>query len=138
MSELTSRQWKLYEFLKSQEDWVKQERISSSLPDLYGTDETPFHDTIARMNITNDTRAIKKSEVIQKIIISNAKGVKIANAEEFDEWFERKAISLKKQMGLLYKQLKKAQLNNQTRIVFNSERDFIEAFKEQRNDKDRR
>jgi len=129
-SELTPRQWVLYEFLKSQNDWVKQKHISSSLPDLYGTDETPFHDTIARINITNDIRAIKKSEVIQKIVISNAKGVKIANVEEFDEWFKRKAISLKKQMGLLYKQLKKAQLNNQTRIVYNSERDFIEAFKE--------
>jgi hypothetical protein len=129
-SELTPRQWVLYEFLKSQNDWVKQKHISSSLPDLYGTDETPFHDTIARINITNDIRAIKKSEVIQKIVISNAKGVKIANAKEFDEWFKRKAISLKKQMGLLYKQLKKAQLNNQTRIVYNSERDFIEAFKE--------
>jgi len=129
-SELTPRQWVLYEFLKSQNDWVKQKHISSSLPDLYGTDETPFHDTMARINITNDIRAIKKSEVIQKIVISNAKGVKIANVEEFDEWFKRKAISLKKQMGLLYKQLKKAQLNNQTRIVYNSERDFIEAFKE--------
>jgi hypothetical protein len=86
---------------------------------------------MARLNITNDIRAIKKSEVIQKIVISNAKGVKIANVEEFDEWFKRKAISLKKQMGLLYKQLKKAQLNNQTRIVYNSERDFIEAFKEE-------
>ena len=130
MSELTPRQWKLYEFLKSQEDWVKQELISSSLPDLYGTDETPFHDTMARINITNDIRAIKKSDIIQKIIISSPKGVKIANAEEFDEWFKRKAISLKKQMKLLYKQLKKAQLHNQTRIVYNSERDFIEAFKE--------
>jgi len=130
MSELTPRQWKLYEFLKSQEDWVKQELISSSLPDLYGTDETPFHDTMARMHITNDIRAIKNSDVIQKIVISTTKGVKIANAEEFDEWFKRKAISLKKQMKLLYKQLKKAQLNNQTRIVYNSERDFIEAFKE--------
>ena len=130
-SELTPRQWVLYEFLKSQNDWVKQKHISSSLPDLYGTDETPFHDTMARINITNDIRAIKKSEVIQKIVISNAKGVKIANVEEFDEWFKRKAISLKKQMGLLYKQLKKAQLNNQTRIVYNSERDFIEAFKEE-------
>ena len=58
MSELTPRQWKLYEFLKSQEDWVKQERISSSLPDMYGTSGTPFHDTMARMHITNDIRAL--------------------------------------------------------------------------------
>lgn len=130
MSELTSRQWKLYEFLKSQEDWVKQERISSSLPDLYGTSETPFHDTMARINITNDIRVIKKSDVIQKIIISSPKGVKIANEDDFGIYFDRKLINLKSQMKLLYKQLKKAQLNNQTRIVYNSERDFIEAFKE--------
>lgn len=128
MSELTTRQWKLYEFLKSQTDWVKQEHISSSLPDLYGTDETPFHDTMARMHITNDIRAIKKSDVIQKIILSNAKGVKIATADEFDDYFEKKSASLKRQFKLLYKQLKKAQANNQTRIVFNSERDIIEAF----------
>ena len=129
-SELTPRQWKLYEFLKSQNDWVKQEHISSSLPEYSVTEkDTPFHDTMARINITNDIRAIKKSDIIQKIIISSPKGVKIANVEEFDEWFKRKAISLKKQMGLLYKQLKKAQLNNQTRVVYNSERDFIEAFK---------
>ena len=130
MSELTSRQWKLYNFLKEQDDWVKQERISSSLPDLYGTDETPFHDTIARINITNDIRAIKKSDVIQKIVISSAKGVKIATQYDFGIYFDHKLKALKKQIKLLYKQLKKAQLNNQTRIVFNSERDFIEAFKE--------
>ena len=130
MSELTPRQWKLYDFLKEQEDWVKQEHISSSLPDLYGTDETPFHDTMARMHITNDIRAIKNSDVIQKIILSNAKGVKVATADEFDEYFEKKSASLKRQFKLLYKQLKKAQANNQTRIVYNSERDFIEAFKE--------
>ena len=129
-SELTPRQWKLYEFLKSQNDWVKQEHISSSLPDLYGTDKTPFHDTMARLNITNDIRAIKKSDIIQKIVISTTKGVKIATQDDFGIYFDRKLKSLKKQMKLLYKQLKKAQLNNQTRIVYNSERDFIEAFKE--------
>lgn len=134
MGELTTRQWKLYNFLKEQDDWVKQEHISSSLPDLYGTDETPFHDTIARINITNDIRAIKKSDVIQKIIISSPKGVKIANEDDFGIYFDRKLINLKSQMKLLYKQLKKAQLNNQTRIVFNSERDFIEAFKEAENE----
>jgi len=130
MNELTTRQWKLYEYLKSQTDWVKQEHISSSLPDLYGTDKTPFHDTMARLNITNDIRAIKKSDIIQKIVISSPKGVKIANEDDFGIYFDRKLINLKSQMKLLYKQLKKAQLNNQTRIVYNSERDFIEAFKE--------
>ena len=131
MSELTSRQWKLYEFLKLQEDWVKQEHISSSLPEYSVTEkEVPFHDTMARLNITNDIRAIKNSDVIQKIIISSGKGVKIATQDDFGIYFDHKLKALKKQMKLLYKQLKKAQLNNQTRIVCNTERDFIEAFKE--------
>ena len=130
-SELTTRQWKLYEFLKSQEDWVKQEHISSSLPEYSVTEkDTPFHDTMARINITNDIRAIKKSDIIQKIVISTTKGVKIATQDDFGIYFDRKLKALKKQMKLLYKQLKKAQLNNQTRVVYNSERDFIEAFKE--------
>ena len=130
-SELTPRQWHLYEFLKQQTDWVKQEHISSSLPEYSVTEkEVPFHDTMARLNITNDIRAIKKSDVIQKIVISSPKGVKIANEHDFGIYFDHKLKALKKQMKLLYKQLKKAQLNNQTRIVYNSERDFIEAFKE--------
>ena len=56
--------------------------------------------------------------------------MKIATQDDFGIYFDRKLKSLKKQMKLLYKQLKKAQLNNQTRIVYNLERDFIEAFKE--------
>ena len=132
MSELTPRQWHLYEFLKSQTDWVKQEHISSSLPEYSVTEkDTPFHDTMARLNITNDIRAIKKSDIIQKIVISTTKGVKIATQDDFGIYFDHKLKALKKQMKLLYKQLKKAQLNNQTRIVYNSERDFIEAFKEE-------
>ena len=131
MSELTPRQWHLYEFLKQQNDWVKQEHISSSLPEYSVTEkDTPFHDTMARLNITNDIRAIKKSDVIQKIIISSGKGVKIATQDDFGIYFDHKLKALKKHMKLLYKQLKKAQLNNQTRIVYNSERDFIEAFRE--------
>jgi hypothetical protein len=54
--------------------------------------------------------------------------VKIATADEFDEYFEKKSASLKRQFKLLYKQLKKAQMNDQTRITFGSERNYIEAF----------
>jgi hypothetical protein len=138
MSELTSRQWTLYNLLKTKKDWVKQAKIQEDLPNeyplIYEDIEMPFHDTYARQSITKDIRAIKNSDVIQKIILSNARGVKIATADEFDEYFERKSVSLKRQFKLLYKQLKKAQMNNQTRIVFNSERDFIEAFKEAENE----
>lgn len=132
MSELTPRQWTLYNLLKTKKDWVKQAKLQSDLPNeyplIYEDKDMPFHDTSARLLITNDIRAIKKSDVIQKIIISNAKGIKIATADEFDEYFEKKSASLKRQFKLLYKQLKKAQMNEQTRITFGSERNYIEAF----------
>ena len=132
MSELTSRQWTLYNLLKTKKDWVKQAKIQSDLPNdyplIYEDKDMPFHDTSARQSITKDIRAIKNSDVIQKIILSKSSGIKIATAEEFDEYFERKSASLKRQFKLLYKQLKKAQMNEQTRITFGSERNYIEAF----------
>lgn len=132
MSELTSRQWTLYNLLKTKKDWVKQAKIQSDLPNeyplIYEDKDMPFHDTSARQSITKDIRAIKNSDVIQKIILSKSSGIKIATAEEFDEYFERKSASLKRQFKLLYKQLKKAQMNEQTRIKFGSERNYIEAF----------
>ncbi len=131
---LNSRQWLLYGLLKTKKDWVKQAKIQEDLPNeyplIYEDKDMPFHDTSARQSITKDIRAIKNSDVIQKIILSSSKGIKIATAEEFDDYFSKKVSSLKRQFKLLYKQLKKAELNKQTRIVFNSERDFIEAFKE--------
>ena len=132
MSELTPRQWNLYNLIKTKKDWVKQAKLQSDLPNdyplVYEDKDMPFHDTSARQSITKDVRAIKNSDVIQKIILSNAKGVKIATADEFDEYFEKKSASLKRQFKLLYKQLKKAQMNDQTRITFGSERNYIEAF----------
>ena len=132
MSELTPRQWNLYNLIKTKKDWVKQAKLQSDLPNdyplIYEDKDMPFHDTSARQSITKDIRAIKNSDVIQKIILSNAKGVKIATADEFDEYFEKKSASLKRQFKLLYKQLKKAQMNDQTRITFGSERNYIEAF----------
>lgn len=132
MSELTPRQWNLYNLLKTKKDWVKQAKIQSDLPNdyplIYEDKDMPFHDTSARQSITKDIRAIKNSDVIQKIILSKSSGIKIATADEFDEYFERKSASLKRQFKLLYKQLKKAQMNEQTRITFGSERNYIEAF----------
>ena len=132
MSKLTPRQWNLYNLLKTKKDWVKQAKIQSDLPNeyplIYEDKDMPFHDTSARQSITKDIRAIKNSDVIQKIILSKSSGIKIATAEEFDNYFERKSASLKRQFKLLYKQLKKAQANEQTRITFGSERNYIEAF----------
>jgi hypothetical protein len=134
MSELNTRQWNLYNFLKEHADkWLTQEEIFYEIPaDAYPVQtsdmDMPWHDQSARMMITNDIRAINSSDVIQKIIISGKRGVKIATAEEFDENFKARTAALKAAIGRQYKLHKKAELNNQTRVVFGSGRSYVEAF----------
>lgn len=130
---LTSRQWALYGYLKANKDTYKtqaqiQIALSDHYPRLYADQYVPFHDTAVRMEITHDIRELNKSDIIQKIIISNKNGVKIATQEEFDQSFNSRMASLKTAIGREYKKLKKAQKDGQTRIVFKSERDVIESF----------
>jgi hypothetical protein len=78
MSELTPRQWNLYNLIKTKKDWVKQAKLQSDLPNdyplIYEDKDMPFHDTSARQSITKDIRAIKNSDVIQKNHIVKRKG----------------------------------------------------------------
>ena len=131
MSELNSRQWHLYNFLKERgESWTLQENIAYALKDFYdvSTIEGDFHNSRARFVMTNDIRTINESSVIQKIIISGPKGVKIANAEEWQKYIRGEYSLVFKKLKRLRVKERKGCLNGQTRIVFKQERDTIEAF----------
>lgn len=132
MSELNARQWRLYNHLKENGDtWEKQREIARSLPDLYPiTEGQPFHDSGARLLMTKDIRAINKSDIIQKIIISSAQGVKIANKEEARAYIAGKFSAVFDSLERARKLERKAGLNGQTRLVFGRERDIIKAFAE--------
>lgn len=130
MSELNARQWRLYNHLKENGDkWEKQREIARSLPDLYPITE-PFHDSAARQLMTNDIRAINKSDIIQKIIISSAQGVKLANKEEARAYISGKISAVLDSLERVRKLERKAGLDGQTRLVFGRERDIIKAFAE--------
>lgn len=129
---LTPRQWALYNFLKERGDqWTTQLDIAYALKDFYDvsliTNEN-FHDSRARLQITMDIRAINDSDVIQKIIIPSSKGVKIATEDEWQKSIKRDYISLFKKLDRIRKKERKGQMDGQTRFVFKSERDTIEAF----------
>lgn len=132
MSELNARQWRLYNHLKENGDkWEKQREIARSLPDLYPiTEGQPFHDSGSRLLMTKDIRAINKSDIIQKIIISSAQGVKIANKEEARAYIAGKFSAVFDSLERARKLERKAGLNGQTRLVFGRERDIIKAFAE--------
>ena len=128
---LTPRQWALYNFLKERGDvWTTQIDIAYALKNHYDTSFTDdkFHDSRARLQITMDIRALNDSDVIQKIIIPSSKGVKIATEDEWQKSIKRDYISVFKKLDRIRKKERKGQMDGQTRLVFKSERDTIEAY----------
>jgi hypothetical protein len=134
---LMTRQWKLYEFLKANDDkWLTQHEIALGLKELYGAfggEAIAFHDSDIRLRITEDIRALNNSDIIQKIILSSPKGIKIANEEEYREWSLSKWKSIKGMIRRLVGKDQKAKLNGQVKLVFGESvaRDFYETFKQE-------
>lgn len=127
--ELNPRQWNLYCALKELGDqWITQKQLAE-LIGYYSFDRNEnFHDTQARKLMTKDIRAINESNVIQKIIITGSKGVKLATREEFAKYVNCEFKSVLAKLQRVRNKYKKAGLDGQMRIVFNAERDTIEAF----------
>ena len=132
-SELNPRQWALYNYVKSMNDtWTTQWNVAKALYMLDGfyanEDPEKFHDSATRMQMTADIRAINESGVIQKIIISSPRGIKIANSEEFDRYIRKEIMSAVRRLMRAKQKAAKGNLDGQTRIVFGSERDTVKAF----------
>lgn len=131
-SNLNSRQFTLYEYLKRQGDvWTTQEEIAHALQHIYIDNDwhIPFHDRKVRHQITNDIRAINESGLIQKVILSSGKGVKIANEKEFDKYISSNINSVLNRLKRLKRMAEKGKRDGQLKFVINGqERPFVEAF----------
>lgn len=130
-SELNPRQWAVYNLLKNNPDrYLTQLEVVLTLKEYFTLDFTAdtFHDSNARHLLTKDIRAINNSDVIQKIIISTPKGVKIASNAEFAQYINAEFASIFRKLARTRKKAKKAGLDGQMRIVLGNERDTIEAF----------
>lgn len=130
-SELNARQWALYNLLKNTPDtyWTQIE-LAYRLREFYNTtfDDSNFHDSATRHQLTKDIRTINKSDVIQKIIVSTPKGIKIASSAEFEQYINAEFAAIFRKLARTRQKAKKAGLDGQMRIVLGSERDTIEAF----------
>lgn len=130
-SELNPRQWAVYNLLKNNPDrYMTQIEIVYGLREYYDTTFTDeqFHDSATRLMLTKDIRKINESELIQKVIISNRKGVKIASKEEFEQYINAEFAAIFRKLARTRQKAKKAGLDGQMRIVLGNERDTIEAF----------
>jgi hypothetical protein len=134
--EITSRQWKLYEFLKicsdhfiTQLDIYEGLKSSGAYP-LFEGDYKVFHDSATRKEIGLDIQHLNESDVIQKIILTNSNGVKIADEEEYKVYSLNRWKSIKGMIKRLAWKDNKAKLNGQMKLVFGDSmaRDFYETF----------
>ncbi len=130
-NDLTTRQWDLYQYLKSQTDY-KHIRDIMAESELYGeVPEMDLNNSSGARNLKKDIRALKRSGVIQTVILScSAKGIKLATKKEYKIYSERKWKAIKSVIKLQVTQDNKAGLDNQIRLVFGNEKPIIEAFKE--------
>lgn len=132
MKELNSRQWALYNYLKEKgEEWTLQAFCAASIPEYnYDGEEDfkDFHDSPSRHLMTDDIRAINASDVIQKIIISSAKGIKLASKEDFAGYLKRQYAALWRRKKRIDKIAKKGLTDGQMRLIFGAERAIIHAF----------
>ena len=130
-SELNARQWAVYNLLKNNPDrYLTQLSIVYALKEYFDVSfyNDQFHDSAARHLLTKDIRAINQSEAIQKIIISNRNGVKIASRKEFEQYINAEFASIFRKLARTRQKARKAGLDGQMRIVMGQERDTIEAF----------
>lgn len=129
--ELISRQWRLYDYLKEQDDYKHLKEIVEETG-LYGElPETDINNSAAIRTLKKDIQALRESGVIQTVILScTFKGVKIATKEEYEDYSKRIWAAINRRAKLQALQDKKAGLDGQIRLVFNQEKPIIEAFKE--------
>lgn len=128
MKELTTRQWDLYNYLKSNYDEVNYIPKSQIVSNVFGY-EVKEEDTRYCRDIEFDVRAINENETIQKIIVSCQKGYKIGTPQQVHDYLWSRENEAKRSLVLTYKLRHKAELNGQFRIQFGkSERNVIESY----------
>lgn len=130
---LNSRQWALYNLLKSYNgEPVTQRKLCDVLSGAYGEyyydDSKTFHDSQARQTMTNDIRVLNESDVIQKVIFSCAKGIYIASKDGYVDFLKKEAISLTKKIKRYKQKVEKFKKDNQMTLFEGTDRDYIEAF----------
>ena len=119
---MNERQKALYEYLLDKGDeWTSQVQIARDLFKYYGNGECclepkSYHDTTERSYISDDVRAINITAEFDKLIISNRKGVKIANEAEFDRYIKAQYAATIRKLSRIYKMAKKGNRHNQIGI----------------------
>lgn len=133
MIELNERQQDLYFHLRLHpHTWFKQIEIAKAFPNHYPfEDDKHFHDSHARQTMTKDIRIINNCDSVQKIIITNGNGMKLATEAEFERYIKGQFASIFRKLERTRNKAKKAALDGQMKLCIDrQEREAVLAFVE--------
>lgn len=115
VEENTARQEALYRFLLSRgNEWTSMEMATDSVreyPAFFA--EKYYHNSTARRLLTKDIAAINGSDNYAKIIVSTARGIKLATESDFDKFLDAELKEVFKKLKRLRKLAKKGSRNQQ-------------------------
>lgn len=130
--ELTTRQWNLYNYLKENTDiYLTKEQIVANVDGYKYKDWQNEHNQNAFRQLRDDIRNINSNQTrIQKIIISNKIGYKLATEKEFESWKKSQWKLIKRKLYRMGVIDDKALKNNQMRLVEDGSnaRLYVESF----------
>ena len=130
--ELTTRQWNLYNYLKENTDiYLTKEHIVANVDGYIYKDWQNEHNQNAFRQLRDDIRNINSNQTrIQKIIISNKIGYKLATEKEFESWKISQWKLIKRKLYRMGVIDDKALKNNQMRLVEDGSnaRLYVESF----------
>lgn len=130
--ELTTRQWNLYNYLKENTDiYLTKEQIVANVDGYNYKDWQNEHNQNAFRQLRDDIRNINSNQTrIQKIIISNKIGYKLATEKEFESWKISQWKLIKRKLYRMGVIDDKALKNNQMRLVEDGSnaRLYVESF----------
>ena len=130
--ELTTRQWNLYNYLKENTDiYLTKEQIVANVDGYKYKYWQNEHNQNAFRQLRDDIRNINSNQTrIQKIIISNKIGYKLATEKEFESWKISQWKLIKRKLYRMGVIDDKALKNNQMRLVEDGSnaRLYVESF----------
>ena len=117
---LNTRQWKLYQYIKSysqNNEWKNRKDIQDDLIDLYPrTSKNIFNDSGLRL-MTKDIQAINANDIPHKVILcDSSKGIKMASKQEYNHILANERISILSQLKRHNEKVKKISLNGQQKL----------------------
>ena len=123
--ELKSIEWKIYDYLKErtlQNKWTSQQDLIDYLASI--------NFNICKRTLRKHIQNIRQNDKIQKIILTSyTHGYRIMSDEEQRDILIKRRINILKALKQSNKDIKKYNMNGQTKIAFGKkERDFIESL----------